>query len=107
MVLLAGDGLTTHPHPFGGSQTLTIEISPTGEVTADYNRAHEVSMQILTSIRGESIGYGILGCALSIARLNNSDIPLTVPQEVKFVGDLMEWADSYFDIPIKRGGLSH
>ena len=79
---------------------MTIEHSSDGTVTADYARANDISMQILSFLRAEPIGYGAMGCALTIGRLANPDVRLSPFTEVKFVGELMEWVDDYFTIDV-------
>ena len=59
-----------------------------------------ISDQILQTLKEEQIGYAAMGCALALARLSNSDMPITPLGEIKFVGALMEWVDSYFTIPV-------
>lgn len=80
---------------------MTIEVDSKGILTADYSRANDVSIAVLQALAKEPIGYGILGCALTIGRLMNPDVKLSPYTETKFVGDLMEWADSYFTIDVK------
>ena len=57
----------------------------------------------LTALRKEQIGYAKLGCALALARLENSVLPLTTVKEKVFVADCMEWLETYFScsIPVK------
>ena len=78
---------------------LTVNIAKDGLITADYNRVSEVSGEIMKSIKAVSLGYGILGCALTLGRLANPDVRLSPITEAEFVGELVEWVDSYFDIP--------
>ena len=92
-------GLTAHPSSPGKEFPLTIEIGQDGTITADYSRVNDISLILLNSIKTEPIGYGALGCALALGRLANSETKLSPSVESKFVGDLMEWVDSYFSIP--------
>jgi hypothetical protein len=79
----------------------TIQIDYKGILTADYSQANDVSIRILEAIRSEPIGYGTLGCALTLGRLLNPDVKLAPSQENQFLGAIMNWADSYFTIDVK------
>ena len=80
---------------------MTIEVDSNGILTADYARANDISVQILTTLAKEPIGYGILGCALTLGRLSNPEVRLAPSTESRFVGDLMEWVGEYFTIDVK------
>ena len=68
-------------------------------MTADFSRADDISCKLLDSLRRETIGYAQLGLALTLARLANPDVRLATSVESRFVGDCMEWVDTYFAIP--------
>ena len=80
---------------------MTIEVDSAGILTADYAKANSISILLLQTLAKEPIGYGILGCALTVGRLLNPEVKLSPHTETKFVGDLMEWADAYFTIDVK------
>ena len=80
---------------------MTIQVSPNGIMTADLSRASDISLAILDQIRHEQVGYGLLGCGLTVARLANPDVRLHPSLEAKFCGDMMGWVDAYFTIDVK------
>ena len=80
---------------------MTIQVSPNGIMTADLSRASDISLAILDHIKFEQVGYGLLGCGLTVARLANPDVRLHPVTEAKFCGDMMEWVDAYFTIDVK------
>ena len=82
---------------------MTIHVTPDGIITADLAHASGVSFSILELIKSEPIGYGLLGCGLTVARLANPDVRLHPFTEAKFCGHMMEWVDSYFTINVKGG----
>ena len=84
---------------------MTLEYSSGGLVTADYEKVSEVCITVLDAIRTESIGYGILGCALALGRLASPEVRLPPKQEIRFVADLMEWVNGYIVTDVK--GLTH
>lgn len=91
--------MTDPPHPPERRPQLTLILSNDGILTADYQKADEISQDILLALRQESVGYASLGTALTLARLANPDCRLSPSVEVRFVGDCMEWVDTYFVIP--------
>lgn len=97
-----GAGLTTCP--FSLWSPMTLEISDTGVVTANYSKAHELSVRILTAIKKEQVGYGQLACALSLGRLYNPTKTLTIEEELAFVQECMNWVDVYFAVPAGTEG---
>lgn len=80
---------------------MTINVTPDGIMTADLAHASDVSLLILDLIKSEPVGYGLLGCGLTVARLANPDVHLHPSTEAKFCGDMMEWVDAYFSVSVK------
>ena len=70
-------------------------------MTADFSRTNDISLAILEQLRFEPVGYGLLGCGLTVARLANPNVRLHPSTEVKFCGDMIEWVDAYFSIDVK------
>lgn len=66
-------------------------------VNASYERTHEASKVILVALSGAnvSVGYGMLGCALTLARLAAPGEELSEEQETSFVEGLMDWVNAY------------
>ena len=71
---------------------MTLEIDSDGTVTADFAHIDEISFRLLQALRTEPVGYGAMGCAMTLGRLANPEVKLAPQTEVKFVGDLMGMA---------------
>ena len=66
-------------------------------INASYEKAHDASKVILVALSNAnvSVGYGMLGCALTIARLAVPGEELTEEQETLFTEGLMDWVNAY------------
>ena len=66
-------------------------------VTASFSTAANISNSILELLMEANVpaGYGILGCALSLARLTQPTKRMEQNEEIEFVQDIMDWISAY------------
>jgi hypothetical protein len=80
------------------------EISP--KVSASFEETEDVCNLIIEALAGKQIkvGYGMLGSCLAVARLMNPGEDVSVEKEIKFVQDMMDWANMYWET---SGGIAN
>ena len=76
------------------------------QTTASYNSTNELAGILLRTLAEEeaSIGYGMLACALTLCRLQNTGDERTDDEEIDFIQALMEWTGAYFAAPTGSKG---
>lgn len=70
----------------------------TGKLSASYNRVHDLSIQLLTLLRDDSVPviYGMAACGLTMGRLSRPTDVLSPEEEIQFTQDIVEWAGAYW-----------
>ena len=67
-------------------------------IKADFQTAHDVSTKLMGVLADSrtSVGYGMLGCALTLGRLSRLENQMDQDEEIQFIQDLTQFIGAYW-----------
>lgn len=67
-------------------------------IKADFQTTHDISSKLLGVLADSkvSVGYGMLGCALTLGRLARLEDQMKQEEEIQFIQDLTQFIGAYW-----------
>lgn len=67
-------------------------------IKADFQKTHNISTKLLGMLADSqvSVGYGMLGCALTLGRLARLEDQMEQDEEIQFIQDLTQFIGAYW-----------